>query len=126
MLDFKLTKGGDLEISEDGDISTTDSVCQAVRVRLLWFFCEWRLGRDMGFPYFEEVFVKNPSEAKIRHLIRSTVMSVEEVEDVTEIKFRIDHRTRAAFIDVKFTTDEDTFREEVEIKWIDTDLPKTE
>ena len=102
-------------------ILTTESVCQAVRVRLLWFFDEWRLGPDMGFPYFENVFVKNPSESKIRHLIRETVMSVDEVTDVTEISFSLNSRTREAAITVSFTTDEDTFREEVNIKWQNTD-----
>ena len=105
MLDFKLTKSGDLELTDGGDILTTESVCQAVRVRLLWFFDEWRLGPDMGFPYFENVFVKNPSESKIRHLIRETVMSVDEVTDVTEISFSLNSRTREAAITVSFTTD---------------------
>lgn len=121
MLDFKLTKGGDLELTEDGDILTTESVCQAVRVRLLWFLDEWRLGPDMGFPYFENVFVKNPSESKIRHLIRETVMAVDEVTDVTEITFSVNNRTREAAITVCFTTDEETFREEVNIRWRNTD-----
>ena len=53
MLDFKLTRDWDLELSDTGNISTTDSICQAVKLRLLWFFSEWRLGDDLGFPYFE-------------------------------------------------------------------------
>jgi len=117
MLDFKLTKDGDLELSDTVDISPTDSICQAVRVRLLWFFGEWRLGPDIGFPYFEEVFVKNPSEAKIRHYVRETVMEVEGVTDVTSIEFSVDKHTREATITVAFTTDEDTYKEEVKIKW---------
>lgn len=117
MLDFKLTKDGDLELTEGGDILPTESICQAVRVRLLWFFEEWRLGPDMGFPYFEEVFVKNPSEAKIRHLIRETVMEVEGVTDVESIEYSVNKRTREAAIAVVFCTDEETFREEVNIQW---------
>ena len=114
MLDLKLTNDGDLELS-GGDISPTESVCQAVRLRLLWFLEEWRLGPDMGFPYFEEVFVKNPSEAKIRHLVRETVMEVEEVTDVKSIEYSVDKSTRSATIAVVF------FREEVNIRWQSTD-----
>ena len=77
-----------------------------------------RLRKDF---LIENVFVKNPSESKIRHLIRETVMSVDEVTDVTEISFSLNNRTREAAITVSFTTDEDTFREEVNIKWQNTD-----
>ena len=120
MLDFKLTKNGDLELTEQGDITMTDSIAQAVRVRLLWFLKEWRLGPELGFPYFEDVFVKNPSQSKIRHHIRETVLDVDGVTDVKEISFTIDARTREAVIVVTFSTDEDTFREEVRI-WHNTD-----
>jgi hypothetical protein len=124
MTDLKLDANGDLEISDTGDISITDSINQAVRVRLLWFAEEWRLGPDIGFPYFEEVFVKNPSEAKIRHLIRETVMEVDGVTDVNAIDLTVDKKTRSASIAVTFSTDEDTFREEVTI-WQNTVLRRT-
>ena len=42
MIDLKLDVTGDLELSAAGDISATDSIMQAVRIRLLWFFGEWR------------------------------------------------------------------------------------
>lgn len=121
MLDFKIDSTGDLELSDAGDISVTDSVRQAVRVRLLWFLDEWRLGPDLGFPYWDHLFVKNPNESKLRYLIRETVMSVDEVTNVTAIDFEIDRKTREAEISVEFTTDEDTFREEVKIAWQTTD-----
>ena len=121
MIDLKCTTNGDLELTEDGDILATDSVQQAVKIRLSWFFDEWRLGPELGFPYFEYVFIKNPNETKIKSLIRDTVMSVDEVTDVTDISFELDTRTRIATISVEFTADEETFREEVEIKWQTTD-----
>lgn len=117
MTDFKLAKDGDLYISPDGDIAITQSVCQAVRVRLLWFFREWRLMPQIGFPYFEEVFVKKPSESKIRHYIREEIMSVNEVTDVTKIDFSIDKRTRAAKIKVEFSANGEMYYEEVECNW---------
>ena len=117
MIDLQLTKQGDLEITDEADVKITNSVCQAVRIRLLWFLEEWRLSPEMGFPYFEEVFVKNPSETKIRYLSRKTIMEVEEVTDVKSIDYNLDSKSRAATIIVVFETDEDTFREEVSIEW---------
>lgn len=37
MIDLKLDANWDLELSAAGDISKTDSIVQAVRIRLLWF-----------------------------------------------------------------------------------------
>lgn len=115
MIDLKLTASGDLELSAAGDISATDSIVQAVRIRLLWFLDEWRLGPELGFPYFEHLFVKNPNETKLKYLIRETVMSVEGVNNVEEITISVDRKTRDAAISFTFTTDEDTYREEVTI-----------
>ena len=103
MIDLKLDATGDLELSAAGDISATDSIVQAVRIRLLWFFGEWRLMPSLGFPYFENLLVKNPNESKLRHLIRETVMSVDGVTDVSEILFNIDKKSRRASVEITFT-----------------------
>ena len=117
VIDLKLDAGGDLELSAAGDISATDSIVQAVRIRLLWFFSEWRLGPGFGIPYFENILVKNPNEVKARHLIREAVMSVEGVTNVQGVGLSIDKKTRRATITVAFSTDEQTYKEEVKIKW---------
>lgn len=121
VVDFKLDAGGDLELSLAGDISSTESIVQAVRIRLLWFFREWRLGPGLGIPYFENILVKSPNEVKVRHLIREAVMSVEGVTNVRGVDLSIDKRTRQAAITVAFSTDEESFKEEVKIKWHSTD-----
>ena len=57
MTDIKLGKDGDIVVSAVGDISLTESVRQAVLIRLRWIYQEWRLGPEMGFPWFEEIFI---------------------------------------------------------------------
>jgi len=121
VIDLKLNANWDLELSAAGDISATDSIVQAVRIRLLWFLKEWRLGPNAGIPYFEEILVKNPNEAKARHLIREAVMSVEGVTNVLCVDLVVDRKTRQAAVTVKFATDEDTYTEEVKVKWHSTD-----
>lgn len=121
MVDFKLNAAGDLELTDSGDITLTESIVQAVRIRLRWFFSEWRLGPGLGFPYFEQLLIKNPNESKLRGLIRDAVTAVDGVTDVTDVQFNIDKTTRKAAVSIAFTTDEETFREEMEIPWQNTD-----
>ena len=58
-------------------------------IRLRWIYQEWRLGPEMGFPWFEEVFIKNPNTVKIRSLIRDEIMQVEGVTaaEVTSVDY---------------------------------------
>lgn len=65
--------------------------------------------------------MKNPNEAKARHLIREIVMSVERVTNVLGVGIAVDKKTRQATIAVSFATDEDTYKEEVKVKWHSTD-----
>lgn len=115
VVDFKITPEGDLEITPIGDIVQTESVAQAVLIRLKWFLAEWRLGPTLGFPYFEEVFVKNPNLTKIRFLLRDLVLGVEGVTSVQKADIIPDPRTREAKIIIVFTVDDDTFQKEVRI-----------
>ena len=121
MLDILLTPDGDLDISETGDISLTDSVRQAVRIRLLWFFEEWRFAPEFGVPYFEIFLVKNPNIAHIRRIIRDEVMSVDGVLDAKNIAANVNSRERSARISLDIEVAEETYREELEIPWANTD-----
>lgn len=120
MVDLKLNKDGDLFLTSNGDISLTDSVLQAVRIRLRWLYDEWRLGPSYGFPYFEQLLVKNPNESKLKSVIRQTVMDVDGVKSVPEVKFNVDKKAREATVSLTFTTSEDTFREEMKLTWLNT------
>ncbi len=113
MVDIKLDKNGDIDVSAVGDISLTASVRQAVLIRLRWIYGEWKLHPDYGFHWFEEVFVKNPNLVKIRSLIRDEILQVEGVKaaEVTVVKY--DKERREASVAYTLTVDEGTFREEV-------------
>jgi len=115
MLDLLLTSDGDLDVDATGDISTTESVIQAVSVRLRWFSEEWRLGPSLGFPYFDEVFVKNPNLTKIKYLLRDLVLDVDGVSGVSSVEISTDLKERTAKISIVFTVDEETYQEEVNI-----------
>lgn len=113
MKDILLTKDGDLFISETGDINLTDSVRQAVRIRLRWFFEEWRFSPKDGIPYFEVFLVKNPNIGRIRRIIRDEATSVDEVDDAKNITIDFDKPSRKAKISLDIVVGEETYREEV-------------
>ena len=113
MLDILLTSDGDLNIDEHGDISLTDSVRQAVRIRLLWFFEEWRFAPEFGVPYFEEFLVKDPNLMRIRNIIKEEAESVDEVLEARNIAINIDTATRKALITFGIVTEMETYREEL-------------
>ncbi|MDR1558710.1 MAG: hypothetical protein LBS84_03235 [Clostridiales bacterium] len=113
MKDILLDAEGDLKISEWGDISLTDSVRQAVRIRLLWFFNEWRFAPQYGIPYYEEILVKNPNLERIKSIIKTEAMSVDEVSAVRNVAITWDKSSRNALVAFDIVIDERTYREEV-------------
>lgn len=94
MKDILLNGNGDILLNEKGDIQFTDSVKQAIEIRLKWFSKEWKLGPDFGIPYYEEVFVKNPSTMLIEEKMRDAIMDVDEVEDVVSFNMSLDKALR--------------------------------
>lgn len=115
MLDFQLDKDGDLDVSALGDISLTQSVQQAILVRLRWIYNEWRLGPELGFPWFEDVLVKNPNTARIKQDIRGTIMQVDEVKSATVQTVNYDPAKRSLYVKYTAATNEETFTEEVRL-----------
>ena len=59
--DLALTKSGDLYVGPDGDFRIIDSVRQALQIKLHWLKGEWVFNKDMGTPYLQEIFQKNPN-----------------------------------------------------------------
>lgn len=113
MPDIKMTSSGDIFVSDGGDIALTDSVRQAVLIKVKWILNEWRLGPDFGFPWYEEVLVKNPDLAKIRSLLRSAIMEVDGVVSAVVNEANIDRQKRLLSVKFTFVVGETTYREEL-------------
>ena len=115
VLDILLDTGGDYKISDTGDIILTQSVRQAIKIRLKWFLGEWRLGPLLGLDYWGTVLVKNPYLVKVRQAIRDEILSVEEVTGVNRVDLKADAAKRQLIVSYEAVTSEETFREEVKI-----------
>lgn len=103
MKDFLLDDSGDLYIGKDGDIRLTDSIEQAIRIRIKWFLNEWRLGPKFGIPYYDEFFIKNPSKILMSGRLRTAIESVDEVVSVKSLSLDIDSRLR--ILSVRYTAE---------------------
>lgn len=115
MIDIKLDSNGDIDVSAIGDISLTNSICQAILVRIRWIYNEWRLGPEIGFPWFEEVFVKNPNTEYVKQLLREKILEVDGVTDATVDELHYDQRSRTCKIIYTACAGEEVFREEVKL-----------
>ncbi len=113
--DILLDRSGDILVSDTADITPKYSVRQDVKIRLQWFFEEWRFAPDYGLPYFDEVFVKNPNTDRIAQLIREEAAKVTDVTEVRDVRVNYDKATRSAAISFTIITDYATFCEEVKI-----------
>ncbi|MCD8201901.1 MAG: GPW/gp25 family protein [Clostridia bacterium] len=107
MKDLRITKDGDLYLSPiTGDVEITDSIPQAIIIRLKWFLNEWRMRPDFGLPYYEEVFVKNPSTSLFASRIRKEILSVEGVVSVDSLTVDLDKSTRKCDVSFKCTIED--------------------
>lgn len=113
--DILLDSGGDIFISETADISLRHSIKQDVKIRLQWFFAEWRFSPEDGVPYFEDVFVKNPNIDRITQIIREEAAKADGANEIRNVLVEIDALTRNAKIRFTIITDYGSFREEVTI-----------
>ena len=112
MKDLLLDKDGDLYLTPNGDISLTDSVRQAILIRLRWFLGEWIFNTSFGMPYYSQILVKNPSTAVIEQLFRQQILSVSEVIRIESLSVQIDKRLRKCHVKFKAQTTQGAIEEE--------------
>lgn len=116
MKDILLDKNGDIYLNEESDIELTDSVLQAVRIRLKWFLGECQLyDQEIGTDYYGVILVKNPDKTLAATEIRSQIMLVDEVTDVLSVDISVNSKTRKGTISYTFKTDTGTYEDEVNI-----------
>ena len=112
MLDI-LLNDGDLVVTDTGDIRLTNSVRQAITIRLLWFAREWRFNTSYGIPYYDEVYVKRPNLDKIKLIFASEIRKVEEVLEVENLQLIVDAQSRIAGLTFTVYTSREIFDMEV-------------
>lgn len=110
-MDILLGENGDIYF-KDADIVLANSVRQKIKIRLKWFFQEWRWDDEAGIEYFEYLFIKNPDLEQVQEMIEDAIFDVDEVTDVNYVEITVDALTRKAVISFEAVTDEETIKEE--------------
>lgn len=101
--DIQMTRSGDIAIFRY-DIMTTDSIEQAIVIKLRWFFGEWVYNTSLGVDWFGKVLIKNPNSLLIKRMIEDTILSVDGVKSVEDLTLSVDKSTRIGTISFKVHT----------------------
>ncbi len=105
--------GADLELDPlthdlmlvDGAAQLVASVEQKIKIRLLFIRGEWFLDTEVGIPYLDQVFVKQPNLDLLRALYRTEIIETLGVLAVREMRVTFIAGTRR--LSISFTADSD-------------------
>ena len=112
--DLALDSNGDLYFSPTGDVVVTDSLRQAIQIKLRWALGEWVYNTELGIPYFEKILVKKPNTQEIANIVRSALMEFSEVKSVESCDVHFDSNERKCTIKFTVKTDSEILESEVE------------
>lgn len=115
MKDILLDSSGDLYIDSDGDIAIGESIVQAISIRLKWFEGEWAFNETLGIPYFDDVFIKNPSLSRIEQIIAEEIRSVDGISSVISVTATMNAQARTLSVAFSAYAGEEYINEEVNI-----------
>ena len=77
-----------------------------LRNRLQFFKGEWFLDTRVGVPYYDEVFIKNPSLAIIRRLVRRIILSCPPIVAVRKLDMFFLRKERALVYNFEATAED--------------------
>lgn len=100
MLDIKLNEKWDLDYRDGGlfFVSGVDRVGQQVKQALLILLSEYFLDTRIGIPYREAVWVKNPQPTLLRTVFTETIVAVEGVKRVLDLRLTVGDESRRLYV----------------------------
>lgn len=108
MSDLQQTSRGDIEIVNNTLVlvESEDEVKQRLAQRLRTFFGEWFLDNEIGLPYYENIFIKNPNAGLVEAIIKDEITDTPGVLELLSFDIEIDKATRHLTVDfmVRATT----------------------
>ena len=89
-------------------------VSQKIRIKLSFFLAEWYLNKNIGLPYFDQIFVKNPDINFIEDIYKVKILEIPEVKELTSLSLEFESRRLLVSFSV-ITIEDETITESVEI-----------
>lgn len=88
--------GGSLARSNGSLIVITgiEEIAQKISISLQLVLGEWFLNTAEGVPYYEQIFVKNPSPGKITSIFRKAILAVPGVASIQTLTVDFERTTR--------------------------------
>ena len=102
MTALKLDGSGDLDITggQFNLISGPEETAQKLKIRFRFFRGEFFADERVGVPYFEKIFLKNPSLAALQAIVRELVETCPGITALLEFDYVFNKSTRVFSITV--------------------------
>lgn len=103
-MDWKLDANGDKAV-ENGDfvmIDGVDEIVQFLSQSLRFIQQEWFLDETLGFPWFDDVFVKNPDLNAITAIFKTYIINIPGILELTQFDLDYDPNARTLTITGNF------------------------
>lgn len=65
-----------------------------IRNSLKFYYSEWFLDNTLGIPYFEEIFIKNVSPARVDQIFKDAILNTTGILELIEFNLDINETTR--------------------------------
>lgn len=97
MTDIGQTTDGDIDVTSNSPYLVTgvDEVEQLLRQRLRTFYGEWFLDTEIGVPYFQDIFQKNPNPVSIESAFKNVILNTPGFQELSEFQLDIDASLRS-------------------------------
>lgn len=96
-----LVVNGDLALTSDANPLGTNPILQDILQRLKFFLGEWFLDTSQGIPYYQQILVKNPDQAKITAIFRNVILGTPGVLQLTAFTLGANFPSR--LVTIQFT-----------------------
>lgn len=92
-----------LDVNNEFDVTTgsveliggIDAIIQHLKFRFLLIAGEWFRDPNVGVPYFQRIFVKNPDMALLRAIFRRVALTTPGVDELDTVILTYDNATRS-------------------------------